>query len=560
VTQTITFSANDVTPPPASAAVPSVIEPPATDTRAIVSPNASVPVGDSDAPPSGTTMTFGADEAVPVSPTDARAMNFAIVNGKRVPVDEDPNTVGTFLKHYGDQINPVPLGQLLPFPKEVGGAGWDAPLQAIKSLNAAHEAVRAKAIASYNKGDYGTAARHAFDWLLLGVGPALDTAADEYQSGHSAAGTGDALGLATTLLGPQALHAARESAAATKLATAAENGAASRAVETMAPQVGPNKVRLGTLAADVGPDVLRKTSAVTRAGLLEQAGEHLDASYTALDAAYDKVPNTRMYATGPIKLALTKAIRSLSVSGIGGLVEPATRASRIAALRQALAEVKGLGSVANIDNLRKLRIAWDEGAKAVFTPNVAQDYLKVRGAGSGWADARSALNDYLVTQHPELIKLNADASLWKKAVDVMQAAEEADRVRPTVGRSTMAHGLGAAAGASLGGGWGAVVGTMIGPSIEHALANLRPSMKILVGRQMANLAEALRANQGAKAQSLIGTLKALLEQGALKVGQTAGNNSPRRLVPVTVGATPTADEAPVPAVTAATATSDRKSR
>src|SRR6185312_10595307 len=29
----------------------------------------------------------------------------------------DPNTVGTFASHFVSQINPIPLGQLVPFPQ-----------------------------------------------------------------------------------------------------------------------------------------------------------------------------------------------------------------------------------------------------------------------------------------------------------------------------------------------------------------------------------------------------------------------------------------------------------
>lgn len=130
-------------------------------------------------------------------------MNFARVNGRDVPLED--NSIGTFARHVGAQINPVPLGQLLPFPKAAGGAGWDAPLQALKNIGAAHEAVAHQAKAAYDKGDYWTAGRKAFDYLVPVLGPVLDVSADRMQRGEYAAAVGNAIGMALSLFGPKAI-------------------------------------------------------------------------------------------------------------------------------------------------------------------------------------------------------------------------------------------------------------------------------------------------------------------------------------------------------------------
>lgn len=463
-------------------------------------------------------------------------MNSATVNGQPVDLVDSAIDLGT---HFAQQINPIPIGQLVPFPKSLGGAGMDAPIQAARNVLQAQNAVKAAGDEAWQKGDHVGAVAHYINWLLPVIGPVLDKAGTELREGRWGAGIGDTLGLSASMFGPKAIQAAKETGAASKLAATAEKGAEARAVETMAPQVGPNKVRLGNQAADVGPDVLRQTTAHTRGGMLDQAGSKLSDSYAALDAAYDKIPDTRPYITRPIRDALEREIKRLSVEGAAGTVEPANRAARIGALRQALEEVKGLGGTANLDNLRNLRIAWDEGAQGVFTPAVAQDFLAARGKGHGWADARSVLNDYIVSQHPELKPLNADAHLWKTAVDVMQAAEEADRVRPKVGRSIMARGLGAATGGAAEGPWGAAVGAVIGPSVERLVSNLAPAMKITVGRQMTKLADAIRAGQAAKAQSLVSELKVLLRP--VTVGRAVvnaaqgGPTAPVSLVPAIAG-------------------------
>ncbi len=126
------------------------------------------------------------------------AMTFAVVNGQRVPVDDDPNTIGTLARHVGAQLNPIAGAQAL-------ASAVQHPVDTVKAIGAAQGAVFDKAKASYAAGDYGTAARHFIDYLLPLVGPVLDKAADASQAGHVAAGAGDAIGLGLSLFAPSAI-------------------------------------------------------------------------------------------------------------------------------------------------------------------------------------------------------------------------------------------------------------------------------------------------------------------------------------------------------------------
>lgn len=149
--------------------------------------------------------------------------------------------------------------------------------------------------------------------------------------------------------------------------------------------------------------------------------------------------------------------------------------------------------------------------------------LKTRGIGHGYADARTALSNYLGGRHPELKPLNADTSVWIKAVDVLQAAEEAERVRPTVGRSLMARGLGAATGAAGGGVAGAVTGAVVGPVVERVVASAGPAVKLTVARQLAKLADALRSGNQAQASALLKGLDQMVPAtAAVNAAQTGG--------------------------------------
>lgn len=386
------------------------------------------------------------------------------------------------------------------------------PIDTAKGIGAAQGELAAKAEESFKAGDYITGSRHLINYLLPLIGPGLDAAGDKGAEGKYGEMVGGALGLGTSIVGPQIVKAGAGAVqtGAQRLGKAADAGATARVVDVMVPKLGPNKRKFGTMAVDVAPTVARETTAVTRGGLLEQAATKLDDANAALEAAYDAVPTRRTYATQPIKDAIDVAIKNLSVSGTGGTVEPATRAARLAALKQARTEVDALGGVTNLPNLRKLRQSWDEGAKAVFTPDAAADAFKLKAEGHGWADARTAVSDYMGSKHPELKPLNADVSLWIKASDVMQAAEDIERVRPTVGRNLMARGLGAATGAAGGGAGGAITGAVVGPLVERLVSNTHPAMKMIVARQMARLADALRAGHHAKAASLVKGLETMV--------------------------------------------------
>lgn len=114
----------------------------------------------------------------------------------------DPNTIGTFLSHWWSQVNPVPLGQVLPFPKAIGGGGLNAPIKVGQHMLQSQGHLLDEAKQAYDAGKYTEAAGHAFYWLLPILGPILDKAGNELRAGKTAAGLGDTAGLATSIVGP----------------------------------------------------------------------------------------------------------------------------------------------------------------------------------------------------------------------------------------------------------------------------------------------------------------------------------------------------------------------
>jgi hypothetical protein len=119
----------------------------------------------------------------------------------------DPNSVGTFASHAWEQINP------LNAVRSISSAILH-PVNTGKAIGAAQGAVFDKAKASYEQGDYLTAARHFVDYLIPLVGPAIDRSSDLFQAGKWAAGGGDALGIGLSIFGPKALGEWKASAGA----------------------------------------------------------------------------------------------------------------------------------------------------------------------------------------------------------------------------------------------------------------------------------------------------------------------------------------------------------
>lgn len=432
------------------------------------------------------------------------------------PAPTDPNTMGTFARHMWDAVNPMSAGQLLPFPEKLGGAGWDAPVKAWKGFRGEQERVRQESADAFANGDYATGVRKGVDWLLSAVTAGgtlgMDKSSDHAVKGEYAASAGDALGIAATAVAPEAVKLVRESGPAQRVASAADASATSAVVDTLTPKGSSKAIqRTAKQAEAVAPAVLRGTDAVTPSGLISQITDRLDDAGANLDAAYAAIPKTKPYPTKPILSKLQAARDALNVRGTGGTTTSSTVAAHAAALDQAISEVKSLGNLTSIDNLVKLRNQWKGPARDAFTPALNPNFQTIRASSQGWADAWGAVQETLTDLHPNLKPLNADYRIWKQAAEVAQALEDQARTKPTVGRTMMAEGLGAAAGAATGGVHGIAAGAIIGPLIERGLnAKVAPAVKLVVARQLGNLADAIRSGQTTQIEKALGTLRPLL--------------------------------------------------
>lgn len=448
------------------------------------------------------------------------------------PNEVDPNTLGTFASHVGAQINPVPLGQMIPFPKAAGGAGMDAPVQVVKGFAQKQQDLYDQMKTAYHSGDLVTAGEKALTWALnypsLGAANVLDQAGTSLKQGHYAAAAGDMTGFVGTMLAPEAAASLRKSAGAARVAEVASDAADSRFADVMSPK-GSSKaiLRTGKQAENVATAVRHGTSAITPGGLQQQIASRLGQADDALGAAYQAIPKTVGYPVSPLLTKLQGALDALKMNGTGGSVIPQTLTDRAAALKQAITEVKKIGPFTNTDNLAQLRNSWKGAARDAFVPSLNPNFQQIRESAKGWADAWSAVQDTLTDRHPELKSLNADFHIWKSAHEAMEALADQQRSKPTVGRTIMAQAGGAIAGGTLGGGIGAVAGELIGPTVERGLSStVAPATKMIIARQFGNLADAIRNNQTTRIEIVLKQLRPLL------LSHLAGESAPN-LIPAT---------------------------
>lgn len=394
---------------------------------------------------------------------------------------------------------------------------------------------------------------HGVAAALPGIGPASAHAGDTIASGDWAGGIGQSVGL----LAPPAmmealtkLRGATTGPSGTALADRLESGATNRLAQEMGPKVGPNKVRLTNSLAKVSPDLLRESglNAFTKEGFATKVAGKLDDAIAAMDDAADNRLASQQVKTASILSAIDAEIaqktaqpvegsqfprspnppgaptKGQQVSGITGeirpgdvatttpigqAVEPAPSASQIATLRKIRGEVAQLGSVAPYEAIRRIRSAWDQVARVKFMPATAQDALSSQGAAQGAVRGTAALREGLSQADPASAAAYRQYSIFKSANDVLTAAQEAERARPTVGRGLMRTGSGTVAGAVSAGAPGAAVGAIVGYVLDRA-SSYAPTMQVFIARQMQGIADALRRGDTQAAQTQAVSLKASL--------------------------------------------------
>src|SRR6185436_16907681 len=151
------------------------------------------------------------EDDLPPGFAPAPAPTFAATNQKDAAGDAtvEPNSLGTLATHLWAGVNPVQIGQLLPFPKALGGSGTDHPLNPQKIADDLY-AVKQEAQAALAKGDYTTAIAKYVESVIPVLGPWMSHQGNQLQRGEYAAAAGDTLALAANVAAPKGLSTLTE--------------------------------------------------------------------------------------------------------------------------------------------------------------------------------------------------------------------------------------------------------------------------------------------------------------------------------------------------------------
>lgn len=191
------------------------------------------------------------------------------------PNEVDPNTLGTFVKHLWAGVNPVQIGQMLPFPKSLGGSGLDNPLNPQNIVKSLH-AVKAQADEAMKKGEYAKALTHYVESVIPILGPAMAKMGDDAAEGRYAAAAGQATALAANIAVPKMLGGRRA-----PVATAADDAATfahARGIPVDAATVTDNLAvkRVQALADQtIGGSLVATPARARQAAAMERVGGEL---------------------------------------------------------------------------------------------------------------------------------------------------------------------------------------------------------------------------------------------------------------------------------------------
>lgn len=476
------------------------------------------------------------DFGIWIAPRLAAAVGEAEAN----PAPPEGSALGRFASGVGEMLNPVSL------VKGVGSA-IAHPIDTAMNIGAASLDQGRKAVASAKAGDVWSAAGHAGGMFPI-LGPAAanvgEKMAEGVQGGDLAGSMGQAAGLIAPMGAPSVIRAAGRAVRAVapegvRAATAGalERGAARRVADVMTPKVGANKTRFANIAEDVAPKIAADkdlAGGFSREALHGGVATKLDAATTALDAAADARLAARSFPTKPLIDALKEKIRALTSEAVeasdlerpsnlrtasrplGKDVVPSPNAARVAVLQKAVQELEQLGPVTRYDPIRTMRMAYDGPAKAKYNPSVTQDFLKAQGGASGAADVTGVLRETMAKWDPQTAAANADYSLFKNTNDVLEAAAEVERARPTMFRKAMSRISGAAAGGGIG---------LFIAEVSEQVASAGWTTKLQTAKQMSKLASAIRRGDGGYVATLANQIKRGAAQAATVVGATSPSES-----------------------------------
>jgi len=145
-------------------------------------------------PPTGLSLSASTPSAPEDDPLDALMQaNGGVTAPRPVEVETDEG-LGAFARHTWAGANPLNIGQMLPWPKALGGSGVDNPFNPVKDAEA-RKVVKDEADALWAQGNYPVAVLKYLESFTPYLGPMMAQQGDQLQKGQYAAAAGDLTGM-----------------------------------------------------------------------------------------------------------------------------------------------------------------------------------------------------------------------------------------------------------------------------------------------------------------------------------------------------------------------------
>ncbi len=232
-----------------------------------------------------------------------------------------------------------------------------------------------------------------------------------------------------------------------------------QAAKQVVQALGPTKERFKAIAEKLVPQILQRGLGGSREALQEQAATTLSKVGTELDAILAQHA-TQPVGIQPVVQALETAKDAFrTTSAAGAVVEFEPRAiKQLSGLQQVLTD---LGPTPTVEQLVAVRRAWDKVVSQAggFEHRAAGAIgVPLKDISEAWAkrEATSAIRGQLAADVPDLAAINKEWAFWKSLNDVLR--QTLKRIQPQgigLGR-VITTGAGAAAGAMAGSSLGPV--------------------------------------------------------------------------------------------------------
>jgi hypothetical protein len=406
------------------------------------------------------------------------AMNFAIVNGVRVPVDDQGNPISdpTAVRTWADTAEDVAKGVAKGVGNTVYGLG--KIVHDYTPVGRLSDVIQPGAFAPQNKPPELTPTNipQKVGYGAEQLGEFLVPLGDVAQAGKVAdVGRAAVTTLAQTgspaMAGVSGALTAAVPGAST--ITRASDALQASAEKAMVQALGATKEWAKAEAAKIAPQMLERGIGGTRAAMLDTAqtmaakvGANLNQAYTTAAQAGQTVPSTII--AGNIQLA-RDALQTTLPNGARVTI-PGTEAV-VSKLNDLADFVQQLGPDIPVDKAAHIKRTWDQiiSKAGLFGPKAAATAID---SANAWAfrEAAGSFRDLLNT-NPTIADLNKEASFWTGLKKVLTATE----LRTQAQRGGLIEAIrgtgGAVAGAAVGGPVGAGVGQVASQQLSAIIAS-----------------------------------------------------------------------------------------